>query len=103
MFGDRRLERRVIDMIKSHTKKIVSAALQADGIEKEKILAAFAKIEEHDVEKQSCPVLVTQAEAARLASVSRFTIRKMTAAGKLHPVELLPGLVRYRIDELLAL
>ncbi len=49
------------------------------------------------------PVLVNQAEAARLASVSRFTIRKMVAAGKLHPVEVLPGLIRFRVEEILSL
>lgn len=43
--------------------------------------------------------LVSQAEAARMISMSRFTIRRLVAAGKLHPVRIL-GATRYRVDEL---
>jgi len=45
------------------------------------------------------PALFTQAQKARQLGISRFSIRKMVQCGRLHPVELLPGLVRYRADE----
>lgn len=38
---------------------------------------------------------LTQAEAARLLSCSRWSIRRLVAAGKLRPVRLLGGLVRF--------
>jgi hypothetical protein len=46
--------------------------------------------------------LLTQAEKARQFGVSRFTIRKLTSAGRLHPVELSPWLLRYRAEELIS-
>ena len=44
-------------------------------------------------------LLVTQAETARLLSVSRFTIFRMAKEGQLHPVKI-RGAVRYRLSEL---
>jgi hypothetical protein len=49
------------------------------------------------------PLLVTQRIAARLLSVNRVTIYRMAKAGMLHPVEILPGTVRYDYRELAAL
>jgi hypothetical protein len=86
------------------TKTIVTAALRSAGFGSPEILAVLAGLDGRNLAKaERLPALVTQAEAARLASVSRFTIRKMAAAGKLRPVELLPGLIRYRVSELLGL
>ena len=51
--------------------------------------------------KEPREALLTQAQKARQLSVSRVTIRKMVKLGRLHPVEVLPGLLRYRADELL--
>lgn len=45
------------------------------------------------------PLLATQAQAARILSCSRFTVRRLVEDGKLHPVNI-RGLVRYRISEL---
>lgn len=45
------------------------------------------------------PLLVNQARAARELSCSRYTIRRMEADGKLHPVTI-RGLRRYRMSEL---
>jgi excisionase family DNA binding protein len=48
---------------------------------------------------------LTQAEAARHLSCSRWSIRRLVAAGKLRPVRLLGGLVRFprqQIDALLS-
>ena len=47
-------------------------------------------------------LLVTQAQAARAISCSRFTIRRLVIDGALHPVNI-RGLVRYRLSELRAL
>ncbi len=45
------------------------------------------------------PLLATQAQAGRMLSCSRFTVRRLVADGVLHPVNI-RGLVRYRITEL---
>ena len=44
-------------------------------------------------------LLVSQAEAARLLSISRVTVYRMVKDGMLHPVKL-RGAVRYRLSEL---
>lgn len=46
-------------------------------------------------------LLVTQKVAARLLSVDRVTVWRMTKDGMLHPVEILPGTWRYLWAELL--
>jgi hypothetical protein len=48
-------------------------------------------------------LLVTQKKAAELLSVSRVTIWRMTKEHQLHPVEVLPGILRYPCSELNAL
>ena len=47
-------------------------------------------------------LIVTQAQAARMLSCSRFTIRNMVKDGTLHPVQI-RGVLRYRCSELRAL
>lgn len=47
-------------------------------------------------------LVVTQAQAARMLSCSRFTIRRLVMDGALHPINI-RGLVRYRCSELRAL
>ena len=49
---------------------------------------------------ETLPALLSQSEKARQLGVSRFTVRKLVEAGKLHPIELLPGLLRYPAAEL---
>jgi diketogulonate reductase-like aldo/keto reductase len=46
------------------------------------------------------PLVVNQAEAARLLGVSRFKIRKMTSLGRLKPVNLAINCVHYCISQL---
>ena len=46
------------------------------------------------------PLVVNQAEAARLLGVSRFTIRKMASLGRLKPVNLAVDCVRYSMSQL---
>jgi len=47
-------------------------------------------------------LLVTQAEASRLMSCSRFTIRRLALDGVLHPISI-RGMRRYRYSELCAI
>ena len=44
-------------------------------------------------------LMVSQAEAGRMLSVSRWTIRNMVAAGKLHPIRVMSA-PRYSVEEL---
>lgn len=45
-------------------------------------------------------LLVTQKRAAELLSVNRVTIWRMTKDSLLHPVEILPGMWRYPLNEI---
>lgn len=45
-------------------------------------------------------LLVTQKRAAELLSVNRVTIWRMTRDCLLHPVEILPGMWRYPLNEI---
>ena len=49
------------------------------------------------------PLLVTQAQAAKLLGVSRVTVWRMAKEGMLHPVEILPGSFRYAFEEIATL
>lgn len=91
-------------MLDRNTKTIIITALRGAGVDQQKVLAAVALLEDRGSQKfERSPALVSQAEAARLTSVSRFTIRKLVQAGKLNAVEVLPGLIRYRVEDLLKL
>jgi len=46
------------------------------------------------------PLLLTQKEAARMLSVSRVTLWRMTRNGVFRPIEILPGTVRYAYEEI---
>jgi excisionase family DNA binding protein len=46
---------------------------------------------------------ISQAEAARLLSCSRWSVRRLVATGKLRPVRLLGGLVRFDRQQVEAL
>lgn len=83
------------------TKLIVSTALRAAGVESAQILVGLAVLEgrQADVQEKT-GALLTQAQKARQLGVSRFTVRKLTKLGRLHPIELLPGLLRYRAGDL---
>jgi len=88
----------------NQTKRLLKAVLSADGeVAPDEILRAIAVLQGNGQEPttEERPALLTQAGKARQLGVSRFTIRKMVQCGRLHPVELLPGLVRYRADEAL--
>ena len=46
------------------------------------------------------PLLLTRKDAARMLSVSRVTLWRMTRDSLLHPVEIMPGTSRYRLEEI---
>ncbi len=72
--------------------------LNAPRKKRDAALSAAAQVLSGD-EFERLKFLVSQAEAARMISMSRFTIRRLVAAGKLHPVKVL-GATRYRVSEL---
>ena len=76
------------------------AVARAAGLPAGTIEAILAVAEDKQPANRERPALLTQAQKARQLGVSRFTIRKLTKLGRLRPVELLPGLVRYRAEEL---
>jgi len=87
------------------TRSIVIAALKQDGnFAPEQIAEAIAKLN-HKTRSGNDPpsLLVTQAETARLLSCSRWSVKRLTDGGFLHPIKL-RGLIRYKrtdIDQLL--
>ena len=87
-------------VLQKSTKQIIQTAAKADGIDLQTIAAAIAVLEGRRLSMEaSKPLVVNQAEAARLLCVSRFTIRKLVAHGRIRPVQLL-DCVRYPISEL---
>ena len=90
--------------MKQSTSDIVQTALRADGsISEQRLNAAIAFLREGklpNAKEQDRPLLLSQAEAARLTNCSRFTILRLERAGKLKPVYITPGLKRYRRADL---
>jgi len=84
---------------RNHRKLIVAAAQSASGPEPS-IKAMLEAAEGRNLSSKEAGTLLSQAEKARQLGVSRFTIRKMVAAGVLTPIELLPGLVCFRAADL---
>src|SRR5262245_33954558 len=76
-----------LGLLNRPTKQIILAAGRAAGLPLELIHAGIAVMEGTAAKPAAVqPLLVNQATAARLLSVSRFTIRRLIADGKLHPV-----------------
>ncbi len=90
-------------MVNPNIKQAIEATARAGGVPLDRIAAALRCLEERppDADSRRNGVrLLNQAEKARQMGVSRFTIRKLVQAGRLHPIELLPGLWRFRAEEL---
>ena len=84
----------------SVTHKILNAALSADStIAADQRIAALALLNGKTPQKELLPLVLTQKQAAKLLGVSRFTIRRMTAEGELHPVKVHESF-RYRRAEI---
>lgn len=87
-------------MLDRNVKTIVKTALKAAGIGDAQICAALAVVEGKEADKATeIALVVNQATAARMLSVSRFTIRKLVSDNVLHPVKLRDA-VRYSRAEL---
>lgn len=88
-------------MLNRPTKQIIIAAARAAGIPLDLVHAGVALMEGSRPPASAPPsgLLVNQATAARLLAVSRFTIRRLVADGRLHPVRV-RGAVRYSRAEL---
>jgi hypothetical protein len=90
-------------MLSKFAKQALISVARADGLPPERIsamMAAAADGQQNRVGVEQAPALLTQAAKARQLGISRFSVRKLVAVGKLHPIELLPGLWRYRSKEL---
>ncbi len=86
--------------IRKTTRSIVATALRSDGVEQGDIEAALARAECKSLTPdKTTPLLLTQAQTARLLNCSRFTIRRMVEDGQLQPVDL-RGLRRYRLADI---
>ena len=77
---DSSLTRRELDLV----QRLIAGLVQADELESERKFRG----------------LVTQKRAAELLGVNRVTIWRMTREGVLHPVEILPGTLRYSLGEI---
>jgi hypothetical protein len=86
-------------MLDRNSRTLLIAAARGANLTPEQVKAILAVAEGKRPTEEPVAKLLTQAQKARQLGVSRFTIRKMTKTGKLHAVELLPGLFRYRADE----
>ena len=86
--------------MKATDQKILQAVVSG-GLTDHQRKAILEILTNGAVNREPQPLLLTQTQKARQLGVSHFTVRKLTKAGKLRPVELLPGLVRYRAEELI--
>jgi hypothetical protein len=89
-------------MLDRNSRTLLIAAGRAANLTAAQMTTILSVAEGQERTGEPVPKLMTQAQKARQLSVSRFTIRKMTQLGKLHVLELLPGLRRYYADELVA-
>jgi len=84
-----------MNVLDRSSKHLIITVGKAAGISLDRIHAGLALMEDKDPPKpQTLPLLVNQATAGKLLSVSRFTIRRLAAEGKLHPVKVRAA-VRY--------
>ena len=83
-------------------KQALIALMKAAGQPPEKIakMLAIAGDNEPVTKGGVQPILVNQADAARLISGSRFLVRQLVKDGKLRQIFLTPTLIRYSRAEL---
>lgn len=74
--------------MQNYTKTIITAALKLDGnYSPEQICAALKLIDGQKPDDRNPPLLLKQAEVARLLSVSRWTVRRLISEGVLQTVK----------------
>lgn len=66
----------------------------------QRVLEGLFESAETTTRASDAPLLLTQKDAAKLLSVSRVTVWRLTRDQVLHPVEILPGTWRYAYDEI---
>jgi hypothetical protein len=88
-------------MLDKTARKIILVTAKGAGLAPDTINQMLAVAERKQAVQDSGAVYLNQAQKAEQLGVSRFTIAKLTRLGRLHPVEILPGLIRYRRDELI--
>jgi excisionase family DNA binding protein len=82
--------------MKPHTRTIVVAALEADPVvTKDQVAQVLAVLTSKPKRSEREVLLVNQAEAARILSVSRFTIRRLVQDRVIEPIRI-RGMDRYR-------
>ena len=87
-------------MLSKPIRQIIIAAGKSAGIPLQRISAAIAVMDHGGPDhNHNDSLLVTQATAAKLLAVSRFTVRRMVADRVLHPIKL-RGAIRYSRCEL---
>ena len=78
---------------------VLVSALTANGtVSQTQMKGALTSLGEQ-VQQQEVPLLLSQKQAASLLGLSRYTIRRMTMEGKLHPV-IVHETPRYRRSEI---
>ena len=94
-------------MIDRAIRVIITTAAKSAGVSPERIASAFASLEGAQANHRNNPaitsLLLTQADTARLLSCSRWSVKRLTDGGFLHPIRL-RGLTRFKrtdIDQLL--
>jgi len=88
------------NVLNRSTKQVIITVGRAAGIPLERIHAGLAVMDAiGSRELQIQALLVNQATAAKLLSVSRFTIRRLVAEGRLHPIKVRDA-IRYSREEL---
>jgi len=81
------------------TKQVIITVGKAAGIPLDQIHAGLAVMDATEPRKpQIQPLLVNQATAAKLLA-ARFTIRRLVAEGRLHPIKVRDA-IRYSCEEL---
>ena len=85
--------------MKKNTSQIVRAALMGDETIRPDLRDAVLSVLSEKGQNGMLPLLVTQAQAARMLNVSRVTIFRMVRDGQLVPVTL-RGLKRYRREDI---
>lgn len=89
--------------MQNYTKTIITAALKLDGnYPPEEICTALKLIDGQKPDHRDPPLLLNQAEVARLLSVSRFTVGRLVSEGVLQKV-MIKGSTRYRRSDIVNL
>jgi excisionase family DNA binding protein len=92
--------------MKKSTSQIIRVVLSADETvgphQIDAVLSILTERPPRNPDNRPLPLLMTQAEVARMLNVSRFAIHRMVKDGELHAVSI-RGAMRYRREEVIRL